>query len=223
VPLDQKLKGLEKKDGFIPMYWDARSAKVYLEITKFDQEFMYTYQVAYGAGTSGISRGAISKPQIVTFRRLGPKVMLVAKNLLWRTGSSDPAQKLAKDQAFPESVLWGFTIAAEDGPDHVLLDATDFFLHDAPGFGDRLSGYRLDATRSGIVPDVVKNFPLNGVVETMLTFTTEGGGGAGRGGAGAAAAPGGFARPSLLNAARARLQAAPLGPTVGSPDQRRVQ
>jgi len=199
VSLDAKLKGLEKKDGYIPMYWDAKAGKVYLEVTKFDDEFMYTYQTSGGAGTSGISRGAISRPQIVTFRRVGPKVLLVAKNLLWRTGSEDAAQKLAKDQAFPESVLWGFPVAAEDGPGHVLLDATDFFLRDAPGFGDRLSGYRMDASRSAIVPEVVKDFPLNLVVETMLTFTNEGGGG-GRGGAApAAGGGGGFGGRSMLN------------------------
>jgi hypothetical protein len=190
VSMDQKLKGLEKKDGFIPMYWDARAGKVYLEVTKFDSEFMYVYQTSYAAGTAGIQRGNIARPQIVTFRRVGPKVLLVAKNLLWRTASDDPYQKMAKDQSFPESVLWGFPVAAEDGPQHVLLDATDFFLRDAPDFGARLSGYRMDATRSAIVPEVVKDFPLNLVVETMLTFTNEAGGG-GRGGAAAAPVAGG--------------------------------
>jgi hypothetical protein len=202
VSLDQKLKGLEKKDGFIPMYWDARAGKVYLEVTKFDSEFMYVYQTSGSAGTAGIQRGAITRPQIVTFRRVGPKVMLVAKNFLWRTGSDDPYQKLALQQSFPESVIWGFSVAAEDGPQHVLLDATEFFMHDAPGFAERLSGYRLDASRSAIVPENVKNFPLNLVVETMLTFTNEGGGGGRGGGGGAAAtvaAPGGMRANIRLN------------------------
>jgi hypothetical protein len=185
VSIDQKLKGLEKKDGFIPMYWDAKTGKVYLEVTKFGSELMYVYQTSAAAGTAGIQRGNIARPQIVTFRRVGPKVLLVAKNLLWRTASDDPYQKMAKDQSFPESVLWGFPVAAEDGPQHVLVDATDFFLHDAPDFGARLAGYRLDATRSAIVPEMVKDFPLNLVVETMLTYTNESGGG----GRGAAAAP----------------------------------
>ena len=193
--LEQKIKGLEKKDGFIPMYWDARTGKLYLEVTKLDSEFMYAYQTSEAAGTAGIERGAITRPQIVTFRRVGPKVLLVAKNLLWRTASTERYQRLAKDQSFPESVLWGFPIAAEDGPQHILLDATEFFVHDAPGFAERLSGYRLDASRSAIVPESVKNFPLNLVVETMLTFTSEGGGTA-RGGAGGGGEGG---RASLLN------------------------
>ncbi|MGH9561195.1 MAG: DUF5117 domain-containing protein, partial [Terracidiphilus sp.] len=191
--LDHKIKGLVKKDGFIPMYWDAHAGKVYLEITKFDSEFMYAYQTSGAAGTAGIERGAVARPQIVTFRRVGPKVLLVAKNLLWRTGSNEPYQKLAKDQSFPESVLWAFPIAAEDSPQHVLLDATEFFMHDAPSFAERLSGYRLDASRSAIVPENVKDFPLNLVVETMLTFTNEGGGGADRGAPAAGGGQGGRA------------------------------
>ena len=197
MDLEQRLKGLVKKDGVIPMYWDARAGRIYLEVTKFDSEFIYVYQTSGAAGTSGIERGAITRPLIVTFRRVGPKVLLVAKNLLWRTGSSEPYQKLAKDQSFPESVLWGFPITAEDGAQHVLLDATEFFLHDAPGFAERLNGYRLDASRSAIVPESVKDFPRNLVVETMLTFTNESGGGTGRGGA--ATGGGEIGRASLLN------------------------
>lgn len=195
--LEQRLKGLVKKDGFIPMYWDARAGRVYLEVMKFDSELMYVCQTSGAAGTSGIERGAIARPQIVTFRRVGPKVLLVAKNLLWRTESNEPYQKLAKDQSFPESVLWGFPITAEDGAQHVLFDATEFFMHDAPGFAERLNGYRLDASRSAIVPENVKNFPLNLVVETMLTFTNESGGGTGR--SGAVTGGGETGRASFLN------------------------
>jgi hypothetical protein len=180
------------------MYWDARANKVYLEVTKFDSEFMYAYQTSEAIGALGVERGGITRPQIVTFRHVGPKVLLVAKNLLWRTGSNDRYQKLAKDQSFPESVLWAFPVAAEDdGAQHVLIDATEFFMRDAPDFAERLSGYRLDASRSAIVPESVKNFPLNLVVETMLTFASEGGNGAGRGGPAAAGAN--SSRSSVLN------------------------
>ena len=195
VGLERRLKGLVKEDGFIPMYWDKHAGRVYLEVTKFDTEFMYVYQTSGAAGASGIERGAIARPQVVTFRRVGPKALLVAKNLLWRTESDDPYQKLAKDQSFPESVLWGFPIVAEDGPGHVLLDATDFFMHDAPRFAERLNGYRLDVSRSAIVPESMKDFPLNLVVETMLTFTNEGGGVVGRTGGTTAEA----GRANLLN------------------------
>jgi hypothetical protein len=189
LTIEQRTHSLIKLDGFFPMYWDVRQGRLYLEIGRFDSQVMYEVQTAYGAGTDGISRGAVSRPYIVHFHRVGPKVLMVAENLLWRTSSTDAAAQLALKQSFPDSVLWGFTVAAEDSQDHVLVDATEFFLHDAPGFAERLgTGYRQDASRSTIVPENTKNFPLNTLVETLLTFTNEGGG---RGAAGAEGGPGG--------------------------------
>src|SRR5262249_9728167 len=110
--------------------------------------------------------------------RSGPKVLLVQPNLGFRTASTDPAERLAVRQSFPESVLWGFTVAAEsDGA--VLLDATDFFLHDGHEITDTLTrlkqgSYRVDATRSTIALEDTKAFPKNTEVEAELTFVTDG-------------------------------------------------
>jgi len=74
--------------------------------------------------------------------------------------------------------LWGFKVEAEDDG-KVLVDATDFFLHDAHGVAERLQeaqqgSYRLDALRSAIAIEDAKNFPLNTEVEAILTFSADG-------------------------------------------------
>jgi hypothetical protein len=182
--IDQRTASLKKMDGFFPLYLDGKTGRLYLEIAKFDTEFLYELHTANGDG-AGVNRGAISRPYVVHFSRVGPKIFLTAENFLWRTTSTDPNEQRAVKESFPESVLAGFTVAAEDAPDHVLVDATDFFLRDAEEFAGRIgTGYRLDLTRSTIVPENTKSFPENTEVETMLTFTNEGG-------ARAAAAPGG--------------------------------
>jgi hypothetical protein len=66
----------------------------------------------------------------------------------------------------------------------VLIDATDFFLHDAHDVGERITeaqrmagksdSYKIDPSRSAIVFDDSKAFPKNTVVEAELTFTTSG-------------------------------------------------
>ena len=76
--------------------------------------------------------------------------------------------------SFAESVIWGFTSAAEENG-HVLVDATDFYLRDAHGVTNALRRakqgvYRLDASRSAIYLANTKNFPLNTEVEATLTF-----------------------------------------------------
>jgi hypothetical protein len=192
--IDQRTASLKKMDGFFPIYLDEKTNHLYLEIAKFNTEFLYEQHTANGDG-AGVNRGAVSKPYVVKFSRIGPKILLTAENFLWRTTSTDPNEQKAVRESFPESVLAGFTIAAEDAPDHVLVDATDFFLRDAEDFAGRMgAGYRLDLTRSAIVPDNTKSFPKNTEVETMLTFTNEGGR------AGAAAAPGGGGRAGGLAA-----------------------
>jgi hypothetical protein len=174
--IEQRTSGLKKMDGFFPMYLDTKSDRLYLEISKFDEQFLYVRHIADGAGTGGLNRGAVSQPFVVHFSRTGPKVMLTAENTEWRTSSDEPAQQAAVKQAFPESVMAAFTIAAEDADDHVLVDATDFFTRDAQDFASRLgTGYRQDPARSMIVPENTKNFPLNSEVETLLTYTDEGG------------------------------------------------
>ena len=162
-------------DGFFPVYLDLKANHLYLEITKFDTQFLYVRHIADGAGVNGLNRGAVSEPYVVHFSRVGPKVMLTAENTAWRTGSNEPAQQAAVRQAFPTSVLASFPVVAEDGDSHVLIDATDFLVRDAQGFAGRLgAGFRQDPARSTIVPENTKNFPLNTEIETMLTFTDEG-------------------------------------------------
>jgi hypothetical protein len=90
----------------------------------------------------------------------------VAPNLACRALASDPAEQLAVTQSFPESVLWGFTVAAEAADGAVLVDATEFFLHDGHGVAETLTSlkqgaYKVDETRSTIALDGTKAFPKN--------------------------------------------------------------
>jgi hypothetical protein len=191
--IEQRTASLKKLDGFFPLYLDEKTNRLYLEIAKFNTPFLYELHTANGDG-AGVSRGAISKPYVVQFSRVGPKILLTAENYTWRTSSTDPNEQRAVKESFPESVLAGFTVAAEDAPGHVLVDATDFYLRDAEDFAGRMgAGYRLDLARSAIMPENTKAFPKNDEVETMLTFTSEGGR-AGAAAGGAPAGPGGGGR-----------------------------
>jgi hypothetical protein len=179
-----KIAGMKHFDGFISMDWDALAGKLYLEIPRMSSDgrspdLIYSNSLPYGTGSNdlGLDRGQLSPGRIVRFERSGPKVLLVAPNMAFRASSDDPDEQLAVTQSFPESVLWGFTVAAES-PDSVLIDATDFFLHDGHGITDMLTrlnqgAYHVDASRSTIALDDTKAFPKNTEVEAELTFTTD--------------------------------------------------
>ena len=183
--ISAKTTGMKHTDGLLPIDWDAQAGKLYLEIPHLgpdgrSADLLYVNTLPYGTGSNdlGLDRGQVTEGRIVRFERSGPKVLLIEPNMAFRASSADPEEQLAVTQSFPESVLWGFTVAAESGDGAVLIDATDFFLHDAHGVSDRLAGlkqgtYKVDATRSAIALDDTKAFPKNTEVEAELTFTTE--------------------------------------------------
>ncbi|MBS1804514.1 MAG: zinc-dependent metalloprotease [Acidobacteria bacterium] len=181
----EKTAGMKHMEGLIPLDWDARSGKLYLEVPRIDADgrsadFLFATSLPFGTGSNdlGLDRGQVSEGRIVHFERRGPKVLLVEPNLAFRTSSSDEDEQLAVKQSFARSVLWGFTVAAESQEGAILLDATDFFLHDSHGVADTLTrlkqgSYKVDATRSAIALDDTKAFPKNTEVEAELTFTTD--------------------------------------------------
>ncbi len=190
--LATKTAGMKHLDGLLPLDWDAKAGKLYLEIPHLDADghspdFIYTHSLPYGTGSNdlGLDRGQLAgvgeggSSRIVHFERVGPKLLLVQPNLAFRSSASDPAELLSVRQSFAESVLFGFKIEAEADSGAVLVDATDFFLRDAHGVTSALTraqqgSYKLDPTRSTIELDATKAFPRNTEVEALLTFTTEG-------------------------------------------------
>ncbi|MBV9928647.1 MAG: zinc-dependent metalloprotease [Acidobacteria bacterium] len=173
-------RGLQKLDGYFPLYWDAGEGKLLLEIPRFDTEFLYQVSLPTGVGSNplGLDRGQLGDTRVVHFERVGPKVLLVEANQRYRALSSDADERRAVEESFARSVIWGFELAAAEG-NRVLVDATEFFLRDAHGVADRLresnqGQYKLEGSRSALYLPRTKVFPKNTEVEATLTFTTEG-------------------------------------------------
>jgi Met-zincin/Domain of unknown function (DUF5117) len=175
----QKTAEMRHLDGLFPLDWDAKAGKLYLEIKELDKDFLLLDQLPYGLGSNdiGLDRGQLGQSRVVHFWRGGPKVLLIEPNLQYRSSSPSADERLAVKQSFAESVLWGFTIEAEENG-RLLVDATDFFLRDAHGVADQLQQtrqgtYRIDSSRSAITPDSIKDFPRNTEVEALLTFAND--------------------------------------------------
>lgn len=169
----------QKLPGYFNLYWDARAGKLWLEVDKFDTDFLFLNALPAGIGSNdiGLDRGQMGTPVIVRFERSGPKLLLVQQNLDYRAPSGSPAEQQSVRDAFAQSVLWGFDAAAEGG-DSVLIDATPFFLSDQHAVIDTLKetkqgAFRLDASRSALYLPNIKNFPQNTEVEATLTFASD--------------------------------------------------
>ena len=173
-----KTAGTTRLAGYFNLYWHPKLGKLWLEIGRWGEEFLYQSGLPAGIGSNdiGLDRGQLGLTRVVRFERSGPKVLLVQENLQFRAVSRDPNESRAVRESFAESTLWGFKVEAEDG-ERVLVDATEFFLHDAHDVVGTLvrarqGSYRLDESRSAVYLPRTKGFPLNTEVEATLTFTS---------------------------------------------------
>jgi hypothetical protein len=183
--IDDRVAGMQKIDGYVPLYWDARSGSLWMEVNKFDTEMLYANGLTAGLGSNdiGLDRGAGGGGRIVKFQRIGPRVLMVQPNYTFRAISQSADERKAVEDAFARSIVWGFTVAAEtDG--RVLVDATEFFLRDALNVIPRLrpGTYRVDRTRSAINMPQTRAFPRNTEIDAIITFALDGSSGGGRGG-----------------------------------------
>jgi hypothetical protein len=182
--IEDRIAGLRKIDGYFPLYWDDRAGNLYLEIPRFDSDFLFSTGLSAGLGSNdiGLDRGGGGQGRVVRFHRVGQKIMLVQPNQNFRSSSANPREKKSVEDSFGQSILWGFTVAAESNG-RVLVDATPFFLRDIHGAGRSLrpGTWRVDNTRSAFYLPNTRNFAKNTEVDMTLTFVNEAAGG-GRGG-----------------------------------------
>jgi hypothetical protein len=180
----------QKIPGYFPLYWDEKAGKMWLEIDKFDTEFLYVDSMPAGMGSNdlGLDRGQLGGSRIVKFMRSGPKMLLIEPNYRFRAIDGSPDERRSVEESFAQSVLWGFDVAAEEGG-RALVDATQFYLRDAhripqsiqraqpigggPAAGGGGGGalFHLDPSRCAFYLANTKGFPKNSEVETILTFT----------------------------------------------------
>jgi hypothetical protein len=182
--IEDRTKEMKKMDGFFPLYWDERTGAMFMEVSRFDQDFLYTTGLSAGLGSNdiGLDRGQGSGGHVVRFQRMGPRVMLVEPNMSFRSSSKNPLERKSVEDSFAKSIIWGFPVAAESNG-RVLVDVTDFLLRDVHGAARALrpGNYKVDRTRSAFYLPDTRNFPKNTELDMTLTFTEEPTGGA-RGG-----------------------------------------
>jgi len=177
--ITKKTASMEKFAGYFSLYWDAKGGKLWLEIDKFETEFLYQTWLATGIGSNdiGLDRGRPGSTHLVRFERSGPRVLLLERNYGFRATSANPSERQAVEEAFAQSVLWGAQVDSEENG-RVLVDATTLFLRDAAEVTSTLQRtrqgtFRLDANRSAFYLPRTKNFPKNTEVEVTLTFSSD--------------------------------------------------
>lgn len=175
--IGEKTSEMKLYEGFFNFWWDDETGKIWLEIDKLDEEILYVNSLAAGMGSNdiGLDRSQLGNSRIVMFQKVGPKIFMVQPNYDYRATSENPLEQKSVEEAFAQSVLWGFEVEINED-DRVLVDVTDFLLRDAHDVIGRLraqeqGNYSLEDSRSAIYLPGTFNFPENSEFETTLTFT----------------------------------------------------
>jgi len=182
------IKDKTLQQGYFSFYHDKSEGKVYLQIDKFEQAFLFQSSLPHGIGSNdiGLDRGQLGDTRLVQFERVGNKVFLKQLNTYYRAESNNPLEQQAIDEAFASSIIWGFTVVNEStsNTEHnnkVLIDYTPFLLSDIHNISQKLKStkqgdFQVDASRSALYAKRTKAFPKNTELEAMVTFKGTGAG-----------------------------------------------
>lgn len=143
-------QNMKKFDGFYPFYYDEKTGKIFLEIDRWNEDFLLFTSLPEGIGNGGAERGQASGV-LVKFIKEGPKVFLLQPDDTHRAvhGSADEKKDVA--DAFSQSILFGWSPVAlesgkggEDGNggDKALIDLTPFVVRDALHIGENIGSGR---------------------------------------------------------------------------------
>ena len=168
--ISAKVAGLERRAGFLDLYWDAVAGRLYATVRP-GEELLHQTTLSHGLGSNpvGLDRGQLGPTRLVAFERRGPTVLLVQKNLRFRALDGTPAERGAVESSFARSVIWGGTVAAEEAG-QVLVDVTSLLVSDQHGIAAQLRAtgqgdYAPDEARSAVDPAFCRAFPKNSEAE----------------------------------------------------------
>jgi len=172
-----KATGFECRDGFVPVYLEARGGKILLEIPRDSTRVLFLASQATGFGSNpiGIDRGASADDHVLRFERDGERVLAVFENWRYRSSALDNAgHQRSIAEAFAPSTMAAMPILAEEGG-RLLVDATEFFVRDWTDVAGTMARaqqgtYALARDRSGINRALTRNFPDNTEIDLQLTF-----------------------------------------------------
>jgi hypothetical protein len=171
---------MDRRDGFMPIYLDAKQGKVYLELPQDSMRALMFVSLATGLGSNpiGLDRGASGDNYVARFDRNGDKVLVVFENWNYRTSTRDnAAHQRSIAESFPPSTSGALPIIAQEGT-RVVADATDFFFRDWNDVSGTLTAnnegsYSVARDRSSIYRPYTKAFPDNSEIDVALTFVTQ--------------------------------------------------
>ncbi len=144
-PYRDVIKDSKEIAGFFTLH--QKDEKVWMAIRpdQFDTLFFFSYNIPQSVGERGLYGSQMGRSALVTFKRIGNQVQMIAKNTEHFAAPGTP-QAHAVSQSFSDSLLASAAVVSSPHPDTkaVLIDASALLFADIPGYLTRLeTAFRL--------------------------------------------------------------------------------
>ena len=177
--LAARTAGLDRRDGFIPVYLNDRTGAVWLELPHDSTRALFLATLATGLGSNalGLDRGSGGRVQVARFEKSGERVLLTFENTQYRSsGGADHQRTVA--EGFASSTVAALPLLAEEGG-RLLVDATDLVLRDWNDIAGTLArsrqgNYTVARDRSRPYKPYTKGFADNTEIDIALTLAATG-------------------------------------------------
>jgi hypothetical protein len=91
VDLATRTAGLQRADGLVPYYWDAKKGELLFEFspTALDREFLYFTALGSGVGSLDMfaDRSSLHGSMLCRLMRVGPRVLVIEENTRFRASA----------------------------------------------------------------------------------------------------------------------------------------
>ena len=173
--IDSLTKSMDVKYGIINTF--KKNDKLLIEINNniLNKEFLVVTRLAQIPSNYSpyINAGSKTSEQVIEFEKNNNKIIIKQLSYLNVASDLDPISQSVSENNFP-AILASFEIKNSE-EDSYLIDVSDYFLNDSPGFNiinssikDEYKIGNVDKNRSSI--DSVNSFPENTEILATLTF-----------------------------------------------------
>src|SRR3954465_15377563 len=92
-----RVKSFRALPGFLALYWDQKKGELWLEITRFDTDFLYVTSLPGGLGSNdvGLDRNKLGEERVVRFVRSGPRFLFIKRTRASGPNTVDAADRRA--------------------------------------------------------------------------------------------------------------------------------
>ncbi len=155
-PFAEIVKDAKEMPGLIRMW--QKDEKIWLELApdQFDTLYLFSTSLTRGLGEKWFFGGIMWDDNVVSFRKAGTTIQLIARNQRYFAKHGTPEAR-AVEEAFADSLLTVAPIVSQPHPDRksVLVEANALFLADIPAANGMLERmfrqpYAFDARGSNI-------------------------------------------------------------------------